>query len=136
MKKALFVTILMQTCFVAVGQTPKSFKWIAWKNVTVAQKTELKKIVHWKEKTAYDNIIETLEYSCTVSIAILDMDGDGKMEYAVRSEEGGCCGYLGCTLVVYRDKGLKRILLTDQLDAVKPARNGVISSKGRLIRFE
>jgi hypothetical protein len=136
MKKNILLLILIFVSANTNAQTSKSFKWIPWKSVNATHKAELKKIAYLKGATAYDKIIEDLEYPCDVSVAVLDMDGDGKMEYAVRSEGGACCGSLGCTLNVYSDGGKKQILLTDYLEDIKPAKNGVISSKGVLIRFQ
>lgn len=135
-KKNLMLMMFILTSFCSNGQTPKSFKWIPWKSATTAQKAALRKIEYLGTETVYDHIIETLEDPCEVNIAVLDMDGDGKMEYAVRSEGGGCCGSLGCSLKVFSDGGKKYIMLTDYLEDVRPVRNGVVSSKGILIRFQ
>lgn len=72
----------------------------------------------------------------TVTIGVVDMDGDGKMEYAVKMEGSSWCGSKGCGLDVYKNYGKKQIHLTDYLEAVKFVSNGVISSAGLLFKFE
>jgi len=136
MKKVIILAAIVFIASVCRAQTSKAFNWVAWEKVTPATKTELKKIKADKDGTAYDNIIETLEERCEIEVAVLDMDGDGKMEYAVGCEGSFCCGSLGCSLNVYTDGGKRQVNLIDDWRSVKPAKDGVVSSKGKLIRFE
>ncbi len=128
-----FMVILLST---ASAQVTKKFKWIAWKAVSAKTKAELKKIKYIKDETVYDHIIEYMEEGCEAEVCVLDMDGDGKMEYAVTLAGRYCCGSAGCSLSVYSLGGAKQLHLTDYLEDVKPAKNGVISSKGFLIKFQ
>lgn len=136
MKKLLIAMTMICLAATVRAQKPSTFKWVPWKNVSVETKNELKKIKDSKLGSAYDAIISDLGSDCTIDVAVLDMDGDGQMEYAVGSEGGGCCGSLGCGLNVYSDSGRKRILLHDEWRNVKPAKTGVVSTKGVLIRFK
>ncbi len=74
-----------------------------------------------------------MKEGCDVKVATVDLDNDGIKGYAISEEGGACCGSLGCTFMVYEDNGKKTIYLTDQIDAIKPAKNGVISSGGKFI---
>ncbi|RZK38254.1 MAG: hypothetical protein EOO90_22915 [Pedobacter sp.] len=113
-----------------------SFKWVKWKNVSTATKAALKKTKYLAGATAYDDIIEQIEEGCEVEVATLDMDGDGKMEYAVASYGRFCCGSAGCSLNVFSQNGKKQVNLTDYIESVKPSKYGVISSAGILIKFK
>ena len=135
MRKALIFLAFVSIAIIIQAQSSKSFKWVAWKNVTPKTKAELKKIQNSKEVSAYDYIIETLE-DCDIEVAVLDMDGDGIMEYAVGSEGRICCGSRGCGVTIYRNGGKQQVLLSDFWHNIKPAKNGVISSTGVLIKFE
>ena len=119
------------------SQSNRYFKWTPWKCVSTPTKSALKNIIRYGKKTAYDDVIEKIEDGCRVEIAVLDFDGDQKMEYAITSEEGNCCGgRAGCSLDVYKDGSRKQIHLGDNdLKKVKPSKNGVISSAGVLIKF-
>lgn len=115
---------------------PATFKWVKWKNVSAETKDALKKTKDQLSLTAYNRIIELLEEGCSIEVSVLDMDGDGKMEYAVASYGNFCCGNRGCGISVYSLGGKKQVGITDQIQDVRPSKYGVISSFNILFKFK
>jgi hypothetical protein len=136
MKQLIILIVHICITCICQAQTSKSFVWVAWKDVPLKTKTALKQIRADKDGTAYDEIIELNEEKCDTEVAVLDLDGDGKLEYAIGNEGRYCCGTRGCSLRVYKEGGEKQIFLLDDWREVKPAKSGVISSTGVLIKFE
>jgi hypothetical protein len=135
MKTIFIFATLLFVVQLGNAQSRLTFTWVPWKNVSSSTKAALKKVKEFKDETAYDAIIEDIQEGCDIEVAVLDMDGDGKLEYAVGSEGRFCCGTHGCSLTVYTLGGHKRIDLTDQWRYVKPDKNGVITSTGLLTKF-
>lgn len=71
-----------------------------------------------------------------ISLCALDTDKDGKLEYFLFLGGMEWCGNEGCTFEAYKDSGSKQIHLIDQPEGVRPAKNGMLSSTGKLIPYE
>lgn len=137
MKSILLLFVFFISTIVTKAQG--KFNWVTWDKVTAKVKTDLKSVKTDKKTTLFAAISQYRKdgvQNNEISVAVLDMDGDGKMEYAVSVQSADWCGSMGCSLEVYKDGGKKQIHLTDEIDAVKPAKNGVMSSQGKLIPYE
>lgn len=105
----------------------KTFNWVPWKAVPAKTKADLKKIKN------FNSVMQDMKFGCDVRIAIVDLDNDGNKGYAVSEQGRDCCGSHGCTFNLFEAHGNKTIYLMDKIDAIKPAKNGVISSSGKFI---
>lgn len=123
--KRLFIFTAFIFLAVAGYSQAKTFKWVPWKDVSAKAKADLQKI------KGFNSVMQDMKSGCDVNIATVDLDNNGIKGYAVSEEGGACCGSLGCTFMVF--EGKKTIYLTDQIESIKPARNGVISSTGKFI---
>jgi hypothetical protein len=113
----------------------KEFKWIPWSRVSPVIKNNMKTFIHDREVTLYDHIAEMLEQDCLVQVAVVDLNNDRKMGYAICFKGKFCCGVSGCSFELYEDKGKLRINITAQCETLKPVKGGVISSKGIFTPF-
>jgi hypothetical protein len=137
MKKALTFFSFLFISFLVKAQS--SFTWTTWDKVSLKIKNELKAVKIDKNTSVYNSILKYKKdgvRDSDLSVAVIDMDKDGKSEYAIAIQASEWCGSLGCALEVYKDGGKKQIHLTDEIESVKPQKNGVLSSQGKLITFE
>lgn len=139
MKQILAILSIVLFSFSSKAQKEVTVKWYDWKKLPPTVSTELKKIKDGATATGnlYKTIVQLIKEDpseTTVTIGVVDMDKDGKMEYAVKMEGSSWCGSHGCSWDVYKDYGKKQIHLTDY--GVKFVSNGVISSAGLLFKFE
>ena len=137
MKWLLTTVCLLLISFFSWSQN--KFEFITWDKVSPKVKEDLKLVKTNKTSTLYKSIaqykIDGLE-DADISLAVLDMDKDGKPEYVLLLQGMEWCGTLGCSIEAYKDEGKKQIHLTDEPEGIKPAKNGIISSKGKLIPFK
>lgn len=141
MKKILTILFFILCSIFAKSQT-KKIVWIPWEKISLATKNELKKIKYDKVESVYSQILldikesKETETNLDVSIAVIDLDGDGKLGYAVGYSGSLFCGSAGCDFSVYENDGKKRLNLTDVWEKIKPAKNGIISSRGKFFPLE
>lgn len=122
---------------ICISQT--KFEFVTWDNIPEKVKSELKEIRTNKTTTLYQSIMQNKKEGmedADISLAVVDMDKDGKSEYVLLLQGMEWCGSLGCSIAAYKDAGKKQIHLTDEPEGIKPAKNGIISSKGKLIPFQ
>lgn len=111
------------------------FHWIPWAEVTADVKNELKTYRYAKAAgNVGDDTQADFDGGCTdINVARHDFDGDGWPGIIITKFCSDYCGSAGCSFEVYEDHGRTSIHLTDQIDMVVPARNGVNTSSGRFM---
>jgi hypothetical protein len=141
MKKIIFFFLLI--CgIVSVNAQTNKFSWIAWEKVPQTTKNELKKIKYDETQSVYTQILldfkdsKEAESTLNISIALIDLDRDGKMGYAVGYSGSLFCGSGGCQFAVYENSGKTYLSFNDDWERIKPAKNGVISSSGKFFHLE
>ena len=82
-----------------------------------------------------DELRADAKAGCEVRVTEYDLDGNGQPGILV--SRSGCmdwCGSAGCNISVY-EGGRLRLSVNDEADLLKPGKNGVISSKGVLLKL-
>ena len=137
MRTKLMLLFLLSVCAVSKGQN--KFDWVTWNKVPAKTKNDLKAVKADKKTSFYEAIMQHKNdgmEDLDINFCALDTDKDGKMEYFLFLGGMDWCGSEGCTFEAYKNGGLKQIHLIDQPEGVRPAKNGMLSSSGKLIPYE
>ena len=87
-------------------------------------------------RSVLDELRADAKAGCEVRVTEYDLDGNGQPGILV--SRSGCldwCGSAGCSICVY-EGGRLRLSMNDEADLLKPGRNGVITSKGVLLKLD
>lgn len=141
MKTTIFAVLLVFSSIIANAQA-KKFNWVDWDKVSPAVKEKLKTIKTANNQSVYAAIMsdindgKKMKMTIDVSIAAIDIDGDGKLGYAVGYSGSLFCGSAGCSFALYEKEGKMTIDMVDHWEMIKPAKGGVISSTGKFFPLE
>ncbi|HRH69915.1 MAG TPA: hypothetical protein PLB89_10450 [Flavobacteriales bacterium] len=112
-----------------------AFKWISWEKVPDDLREQLKRTRWGRGETEYGSIEVAVRSGCNVQVAQHDLNGDGTPGIIVSKADCELyCGSAGCNLKAF--DGGRKLSVNDQVDRVRPAKNGVVTSVGVLIPLE
>jgi hypothetical protein len=113
-----------------------AFVWVDLEKASEGALSTLKKLRSDVRRSVLDELRADALSGCDVRITEYDLDGNGQSGILI--SRSGCtdwCGSAGCNISVY-EGGRLRLSVNDDADQLKPGTNGVISSKGVLLKLE
>lgn len=77
-----------------------------------------------------------MKITVDVSVATIDVDGDGRSGYAIGYSGSLICGSADCDFTLYEKEGKMTINMVDHWEMIKPAKGEVVSSTGKFFALE
>ncbi len=116
-----------------VAKESGGFAWAAWDKLSADGRAALRRIRSDVRRSVYDALLADIAAGCEVRVTEYDLDGNGQSGVLV--SRSGCaewCGSAGCNISVY-EGGALRLSVTDDAESLRPAPNGLFTSKGVLL---